>query len=134
MRVLSLAVIAFVGSTQAVKYIDNGNFYAKVTGRKIEADNAGNLAYDEIYNMSEEKDQNMSYKDAVNTINARKQKAKDEEARKKKDAEMKEQKEREEMARIQAEAAKDMDEKKGVTAKGTFEVKSFPQIETTAFN
>ena len=55
MRVISLAVVALIGSAQAVKYIDN-NLYAKMTGREINQDNAGNLAYDEIYNMAEEKD------------------------------------------------------------------------------
>ena len=55
MRVINLAVVALIGSAQAVKYIDN-NLYAKMTGREIAQDNAGNLAYDEIYNMAEEKD------------------------------------------------------------------------------
>ena len=55
MRVINLAIVALIGSAQAVKYIDN-NLYAKMTGRAINQDNAGNLAYDEIYNMSEEKD------------------------------------------------------------------------------
>ena len=56
MRVIAVAVIALVGSTQAVKFIDNNNLYAKITGRSITADNAGSLAYDEIYSMAEEKE------------------------------------------------------------------------------
>ena len=65
-------MVALIGSTQAVKYIDN-NLYAKMTGRDIAQDNAGNLAYDEIYNMAEEKDQKKEYIDAVKTINQRKE-------------------------------------------------------------
>ena len=50
-----LALAALTSTTSAVQYIDN-NLYAKMTGRHIMQDNAGNLAYDEIYNMAEEKD------------------------------------------------------------------------------
>ena len=71
MRVITFAMVALVGYTQAVQYIDN-NLYAKMTGRRINEDNAGNLAYDEIYNMAEEKDQKKEYIDAVKTINSRK--------------------------------------------------------------
>ena len=73
MRVITLGLIALVGPTQAVQYIDN-NLYAKMTGRRINEDNAGNLAYDEIYSMAEEKEQHKEYAKAVNTINTRKQK------------------------------------------------------------
>ena len=55
MKAITLAVLALVSSTQAVRYIDN-NLYAKMTGRVITQDNASNLAYDEIYNMAEEKE------------------------------------------------------------------------------
>ena len=75
MKVISLAVVALIGCAQGVKYIDN-NLYAKMTGRAINQDNAGNLAYDEIYNMSEEKDQKKEYISAVQTINKRKEDAK----------------------------------------------------------
>ena len=52
-----------------------------MTGRRINEDNAGNLAYDEIYSMAEEKEQHKEYATAVNTINNRKQKKKEEEKR-----------------------------------------------------
>ena len=51
--------------------------------------------YDEIYNMNEEKEQNKEYAKAVNTINSRKQKAKQEEENKKKAEAEKIQKEKE---------------------------------------
>ena len=65
MRVISIAIVATLfSSTQGVQYINN-NLYAKMTGRSINQDNAGNLAYDEIYNMAEEKDQTKEYINAV---------------------------------------------------------------------
>ena len=71
------AVIALIGSASAIQYINN-NLYAKITGRKDHTDNAGMLAYDEIYSMSEEKEQHKEYAAAVNTINDRKRKAAEE--------------------------------------------------------
>ena len=73
MKAITLAVLALVSSTQAVRYIDN-NLYAKMTGRVITQDNASNLAYDEIYNMAEEKEQKLDYIAAVKEINQRKKK------------------------------------------------------------
>ena len=81
MRVITLAIAALVASTQAVQYIDN-NLYAKMTGRVVNQDNAGNLAYDEIYNMAEEKDQTKEYVQAVNTVNSKVQKEREAKAKK----------------------------------------------------
>ena len=72
MRVATL--IALIGSASAIRYIDN-SLYNKLTGRNSHTDNAGILAYDEIYSMSEEKEQHKEYANAVNTINERKRKA-----------------------------------------------------------
>ena len=87
MRVITVAIAALVASTQAVQYIDN-NLYAKMTGRVVKEDNAGNLAYDEIYNMAEEKDQTKEYIDAVKTVNKRKEKEMQEKARKQHEIDM----------------------------------------------
>ena len=81
MRVITVAIAALVASTQAVQYIDN-NLYAKMTGRVVNQDNAGNLAYDEIYNMAEEKDQTKEYVQAVNTVNSKVQKEREAKAKK----------------------------------------------------
>ena len=70
----AFALIALLGSASAIKYIDN-SLYGKITGRRDHSDNAGILAYDEIYSMSEEKEQHKEYASAVNTINERKRKA-----------------------------------------------------------
>ena len=75
------AAIALIGSAAAIRYIDN-SLYSKITGRRDHTDNAGMLAYDEIYSMSEEKDQHKEYANAVNTINERKRKAAEEKRRK----------------------------------------------------
>ena len=81
MRVITVAIAALVASTQAVQYIDN-NLYATMTGRVVNQDNAGNLAYDEIYNMAEEKDQTKEYVQAVNTVNSKVQKEREAKAKK----------------------------------------------------
>ena len=129
------AVFALIASTQAIRYIDN-NLYSKITGRKDHTDNAGMLAYDEIYSMSEEKEQHKEYAAAVNTINGRKRKAAEEKRRKEEEIANKARREQEEMEKIQRKQMEEDNERRGINPYkgGSFFVNTAPEIETTSFN
>ena len=131
------AAIALIGSVSAIRYIDN-NLYAKMTGRRDSkyTDNAGMLAYDEIYSLSEEKEQHKEYANAVNTINERKRKAAEEKRRKEEEIRNKAQKEQEEAEKIARKQLEEENEKRGINPYrgGSFFVNSMPSIETTTFN
>ena len=133
MRVVAL--IALIGSASAIRYIDN-SLYNKLTGRNSHTDNAGVLADDEIYSMSEEKEQHKEYANAVNTINERKRKAAEEKRRKEEAIQNKARKEQEEAEKIAQKQLEEENERRGINPYkgGSFFVNTMPSIETTTFN